>query len=123
MPKLKTIYSCRECGYQSGRWLGRCPTCASYNTMDEEGEMLEPVRGGARREARKSEALSLDEISDTAEQRMSTGIGELDRVLSGGIVEGSLILIGGDPGIGKSTLLLQICNAIGGVGNTILYVS
>ena len=124
MPKAKTIYSCRECGYQSGRWLGRCPSCASYNTMDEEGEVfIEPSRGSAARSSKKTEALSLEDISDAAENRMTTGIGELDRVLSGGIVEGSLVLIGGDPGIGKSTLLLQICNAIGEADKTILYVS
>ncbi|MCL2674475.1 MAG: AAA family ATPase, partial [Defluviitaleaceae bacterium] len=124
MPKAKTIYSCRECGYQSGRWLGRCPSCESYNTMDEEGETLfESKRGSVARSSKKTEALSLEDISDAAESRMTTGIGELDRVLSGGIVEGSLVLIGGDPGIGKSTLLLQICNAIGEAGKTILYVS
>jgi len=92
--------------------------------MDEEGEQVfERPRGGGRQAAKKSEALSLDEITDVAERRITTGIGELDSVLSGGIVEGSLILIGGDPGIGKSTLLLQICGAIGEAGNRILYVS
>ena len=123
MPKQKTFFSCRECGYQSGRWLGRCPSCANYNTLDEEINFSETSGRAVRLAAKKSEALSLREITDVAENRLTTGIGELDRVLSGGIVEGSLVLIGGDPGIGKSTLLLQICHAIGEAGNLILYVS
>ena len=123
MPKPRTVFACRECGYQCGRWLGRCPSCGKFNTMDEEGEPVVDMPKARGPASGKADALPLDEITDASEERMSTGIGELDRVLCGGIVQGSLILIGGDPGIGKSTLLLQICNAIGGSGSRILYVS
>ncbi len=126
MAQQKTQYCCDECGYTSPRWLGRCPSCQNYNTFTEE----QPPE--TRQTAVRSktvfpgpvEVQPLSAISPTSGQsRMVTGLGELDRVLSGGIVEGSLVLVGGDPGIGKSTMLLQICEGIGGMGHTILYVS
>ncbi len=119
--KVKTIFSCIECGYESPRWLGRCPTCGNYNTLVEEAtEVKSP---GVKQGAKASSYTTLDKITPMSSQRISTKNSELDRVLSGGIVEGSLVLVGGDPGIGKSTLLLQICEAIGTQGKKILYVS
>jgi len=119
MAKIKSLYICQECGYQSAKWLGRCPTCKQYNTMQE--EVVEKTNSLKKPPAAK--VYSLDSPEGSEEGRMSTGISELDRVLNGGIVEGSLALVGGDPGIGKSTLLLQICQNIGESGRKVLYVS
>ncbi len=119
MAKLKLKYVCTECGYESGKWLGRCPTCESYNTMTEEvSERLPEAK-----QYRSAKPETLRNIKPISEERVKTDIGELDRVLSGGIVAGSLVLVGGDPGIGKSTLLLQICENIGNQGKKILYIS
>ncbi len=122
MAKLKKVFVCQECGHESIRWMGKCPSCNKWNTMIEEIET-----GGDPRIGHKmmpsSRPVSLEEVSQQEEARQGTGLGELDRVLGGGLVQGSLILIGGDPGIGKSTLVLQICEALGEGGDKILYVS
>ncbi len=120
MAKIKTKYICQECGYETGKWLGKCPSCNSFSTFSE--EIVEKQAKGANISA-VSKALKLENIMPINEIRTKTGINELDRVLGGGIVQGSLTLVGGDPGIGKSTLLLQICQWIGQANKKILYVS
>ena len=103
--KQKTVYACTECGGQFPKWSGRCPNCGEWNTLHE--ETVTPVRGGGSVSA--AQVVRIDSIDTQAETRYPTGMNELDRVLGGGIVPGGIMLIGGDPGIGKSTLLLQIC--------------
>ena len=117
--KIKTIFVCNECGYESPKWLGKCPGCDSWNTFVEE------VNQEKRPQTYSGGALprKLEDIEIVEEERYKTGLGELDRVLGGGVVKGSLVLVGGDPGIGKSTLLLQISNSIGKTNRTILYIS
>src|SRR6188508_3293018 len=112
MAKARTIYACQSCGAQSPGWLGRCPECQGWNTLAE--ERLESETAATRRPAKagKSTTQSLAAVDNAAEARLHTGIGELDRVLGGGVVPGSAVLIGGDPGIGKSTLLLQAAAAL-----------
>ncbi len=122
MAKIKSVYICSECGYESPKWYGKCPSCGEWNTMNEE------VRDTAKQSVSTARAVSyappvnIREISTTDEIRYKTGSSELDRVMGGGIVKGSLILLGGDPGIGKSTILLQICEHLG-KSLSILYVS
>ena len=120
--KSKSVYICNECGYRSPKWLGKCPGCNSWNTLEE---TLEPPQKTVANTAIKTTLNRPQKIGDVThsfESRFSTGISELDRVLGGGIVTGELILVGGDPGIGKSTLLLQICENAGKT-KKILYVS
>ncbi|MDR2940227.1 MAG: DNA repair protein RadA, partial [Clostridiales bacterium] len=117
--KTKTVYVCNECGAESTKWQGKCPYCGTFNSLTEEA-LQKPAKVAAA-SIKKPERLH--EIKPMSEGRITTKITELDRVLSGGIVNGSLILVGGDPGIGKSTLLLQICQSIGGQNKQILYVS
>jgi DNA repair protein RadA/Sms len=120
MAKSKVTFVCQECGYESSGWLGKCPACSGWNTFVEEiftGKAIKQKSGGSL-----PSPLGLLEVSAKGEERLKTGMKELDRVLGGGIVQGSLILIGGDPGIGKSTLILQICDRIE-EGNNVLYVS
>ena len=109
MPKAKLLFFCQNCGFESTKWMGQCPGCKEWNTFAEEPQAAVPKKtaaGSIRKEAPHPKTLSEIEITQTA--RMTTGMGELDRVLGGGIVQGSLVLVGGDPGIGKSTLLLQV---------------
>lgn len=124
--KSKTIYECGQCGYRSLKWLGKCPGCGSWNTLTETIEQppcTARVSGTSSSAVRSPNApQSIRSLSAETERRFSTGINELDRVLGGGAVKGELILVGGDPGIGKSTLLLQICRTAG-ERKKILYVS
>lgn len=119
--KQKTIFTCQKCGAQSPKWLGRCPDCSSWNSMAE--EVLVKSAGGSVAGGAQARPVPICDVPTQAEQRITTGLGELDRVLGGGIVPGSLVLIGGDPGIGKSTLLLQAMQALAEVSGTVLYVS
>ena len=122
MAKDKTIYVCVECGYESSRWLGKCPDCNSWNGFIEQKKDVKKILNGAQGSI-KSVSLNIKDIENKEDFRYQTDIGELDRVLGGGIVTGSLILIGGAPGIGKSTLILQLCQKLGGKGLKILYAS
>ena len=123
MAKVKTVFYCTNCGNESPKWQGRCSACGAWNTMEEHIE--KPIAAGKAKASpvgmsRKAQKLSQLDTGD--EIRFSTGMGELDRVLGGGAVAGSLVLVGGAPGIGKSTLLLQICNSLC-AGRSVLYVS
>ncbi len=123
--KSKTVYICRECGYQTPKWLGKCPGCNQWNTLDEtvikeETKTAKKVTHIGSTNARFPSKLK--DVKTDLEVRYKTGLGELDRVLGGGLVRGSLVLVGGDPGIGKSTLLLQICRSLA-ENKKILYVS
>ncbi len=122
MAKIKSIYVCSECGYESPKWFGKCPGCGEWNTMDEQ---LPSTASVGRRNAGMSavnQIMALNDITENVEKRIKTGNNEFDRVLGGGIVIGSLVLISGDPGIGKSTILLQICQHLG-EKRRVLYVS
>ena len=127
MAKAKTtVFFCKECGYESSKWMGQCPACREWNTMVEEpAGKKEPLQqafsGGRNRQALRP--VKLEEVSIEEQDRISTGYQELDRVLGSGIVAGSLVLAGGDPGIGKSTLLLQVCRNLAGTGHKVLYIS
>ncbi len=124
-----TVFFCQECGYESAKWMGQCPGCKDWNTFVEEPVKKvtyggrNPVQGTGRARAAGPVPSVLSQIQVRGEDRISTGIGELDRVLGGGIVQGSLTLVGGDPGIGKSTLLLQVCRHLSGAGHRVLYIS
>ncbi len=113
----KAVFVCGECGYESGKWLGRCPNCDSWNTFVEAAPAL-----GVTRSSSPARALPLREVRSDAAKRVSTKMGELDRVLGGGVVCGSTVLLGGDPGIGKSTLLMQMADRLTSLG-TVLYVT
>ena len=117
MAKAKTVYVCTECGSQHARWAGKCTACGAWNTIVE--EVVTPSTSGT---AKRASVTPITDVSGSEEARYRTGMKELDRVLGGGIVPGGLVLIGGDPGIGKSTLLLQICGQLG-AERTVLYVS
>lgn len=122
--KTMTVFYCQNCGYESSKWMGQCPGCREWNTMVEE-KAPTTARGSShgvhKREAARPSSLS--EVSIQEESRMLTHMEELDRVLGGGIVPGSLTLVGGDPGIGKSTLLLQVCRNLASDGRKVLYIS
>jgi len=121
--KEKKVYFCRECGYESAKWMGQCPGCRQWNTFAEEKITVSKKRNSAALPGEKPEAVSITEVKSAGESRIFTNIGELDRVLGGGIVRGSLVLVGGDPGIGKSTLLLEMCKALVTEDAKVLYVS
>ncbi|MBO5197978.1 MAG: DNA repair protein RadA [Lachnospiraceae bacterium] len=126
MAKSKTIFFCKECGYESAKWMGQCPGCREWNTFVEEPVAKKTVSAGGISGiggAKKAEPRRLSEVDTNEDERMLTGIQEFDRVLGGGIVVGSLVLVGGDPGIGKSTLLLQMCREMSERKCQVLYVS
>jgi len=118
--KQRTVFTCQKCGSQSPKWLGKCPDCGAWNSMAEE-VAGKPMPGGMSGE--RSRPVSICDVPAQSETRLETGVGELDRVLGGGIVPGSLVLIGGDPGIGKSTLLLQAMHNLAERAGEVLYVS
>ena len=121
--KSKKVYICSECGYETAKWLGKCPECGEWSTLEEEIRTVQSSKGNEALKTNKSlKSFSLTQILPDAELRYKTGLGEFDRVLGGGIVKGSLVLVSGDPGIGKSTILLQICQQLG-KNLQILYVS
>lgn len=122
MAKEKQVFYCKECGFESAKWLGQCPGCRSWNTFVEEKITV----GAQKHSSGRREAVaptSILKVTTADESRIKTNIKELDRVLGGGIVRGSLVLVGGDPGIGKSTILLQMCRNLVHCGTEILYVS
>ena len=120
----KTVYFCQECGYESAKWMGQCPGCKAWNTFVEETvSAKKPAPGTTGRTEKRQEPVILRDISLSEDERQTTKIGELDRVLGGGIVPGSLVLVGGDPGIGKSTLLLQVCRNLAERQVSVLYIS
>ena len=121
MAKNKTVFFCKECGFESPKWLGQCPGCKAWDTFTEEPVLKKSNKSIGLRIANEPELLS--NIKAETELRCSSGIEELDRVLGGGIVKGSLVLVGGDPGIGKSTLLLQMCREIVNKSKKVLYIS
>jgi len=120
-----SVYFCNECGHESTKWMGQCPACKSWNSFVEEKVDKKYVSSIGGNSSRHTEAkpVSIDEISTEQEPRTIIGIEELDRVLGGGLVAGSLTLVGGDPGIGKSTLLLQVCKKLSDYGKEVLYIS
>ncbi len=124
--KTNSVFFCQKCGYESAKWMGQCPACREWNSFVEE-PVVRAVSGSSKKITGKAsgsaEPSSLSAIELNDEERSATGIGELDRVLGGGIVPGSLVLVGGDPGIGKSTLLLQVCRNLADQGRKVLYVS
>lgn len=122
MAKIKSVYVCSECGYESPKWFGKCPGCGEWNTMNEELPSSAKLGNSVGKNSAVNQVMALSEITEDVERRISTGINEFDRVLGGGIVLGSLVLISGDPGIGKSTILLQMCQHLG-KSKKILYVS
>lgn len=137
MPKPKTVYVCSECGAESAQWFGKCPSCGTYGTLEEQlvapTDSLQISRGGwqsrthqntkSQSEAQPRASLKFSDISSDVQERIDSGYEELNRVLGGGVVPGSLVLIGGDPGIGKSTLLLQTAHQLAQKKHRVLYVS
>ena len=123
MAKIKTSYICSECGFESPKWYGKCPSCGEWNTLNEELNSQQTKNSFSNSFNTVNQVLALDDICGENDERIPTKIEEFDRVLGGGIVKGSLVLLSGDPGIGKSTILLQICQNLGSKGQKILYVS
>ena len=125
--KIKTVFYCQNCGYESSKWMGQCPGCKEWNTFVEEtAKPVSKKKGNSSvlsNGGEYSSPKSLSEIEMKDEERADTHINELNRVLGGGLVRGSLILVGGDPGIGKSTLLLQVAGNLSGDKRDVLYIS
>jgi len=122
--KKRTVFFCKECGNESPKWLGKCPGCGEWNTLVEQdvGPRADGRRGG-HPETSAPAPVPLNRVGDDKRERLPTGIGEFDRTLGGGVVPGSVVLVGGDPGIGKSTILLQVSEAVARQGEIVLYVS
>ncbi|MBA3716051.1 MAG: AAA family ATPase, partial [Pyrinomonadaceae bacterium] len=123
-----TIYVCQKCGHQARKWLGKCPDCGEWNSFVEERARTTPTKSGMAASrggfaARQAQPIAYREIESQDDVRFSSGVTEFDRVLGGGIVPGSLVLIGGDPGIGKSTLLLQVADKMSAGRARVLYMS
>ena len=123
MAKIRSKYVCQECGYETTKWLGKCPECMKWNTFVEELDQKTSTKDVFIIDKSSSKPIKINEIETKEEPRFSTCINELDRVLGGGIVKGSLILVGGDPGIGKSTLLIQVSGYVANSGKKVLYIS
>ena len=124
MAKAKTnVYFCQECGYESAKWMGQCPGCRAWNSFVEEPVVKSAGKSSAKSAGNASKPMTLEEIETSETERFSSGMAEFDRVLGGGIVPGSMVLVGGDPGIGKSTILLQVCKNLATAGVATLYVS
>ena len=119
----KSVFFCQNCGHEESKWLGQCPMCREWNTFVEEKVMPAKARSAGADPGRKADVIALSSVRTEEDERTLTGIGELDRVLGGGIVPGSLVLVGGDPGIGKSTLLLQVCRELAAMEKKVLYIS
>ena len=122
----KSIFFCQNCGHEESKWLGQCPACKEWNTFVEEKITVSAGgKSGAARSGKETDIniVPLMNVSTDEDERIQTQIQELDRVLGGGIVEGSLVLVGGDPGIGKSTLLLQVCQKLSSINKKVLYIS
>lgn len=117
----KSVFFCQNCGHEESKWLGQCPMCKEWNTFAE--EKVTTVKSGHAKAQKEIQAVTLTSVSTEEDERMTTRFLELDRVLGGGIVPGSLVLVGGDPGIGKSTLLLQVCQKLSSMNRRILYIS
>lgn len=115
------VFFCQECGYESSKWVGQCPACKAWNTMVE--EIVDKKSSVTHRQITEVQVAKLNDVQSSSEKRMDTHIEELNRVLGGGIVPGSLVLVGGDPGIGKSTLLLQTCKSLSDQKIAVLYIS
>ena len=122
MAKNKTVFFCGECGYESVKWLGQCPSCKTWNSFTE-APVVKKGGSSLKQGVAASLPIKIKDVSLETDERVTTGISELDRVLGGGIVKGSLVLVGGDPGIGKSTLLLQMCAKLADKNISVLYVS
>lgn len=118
-----TAFVCQQCGFETGRWLGKCPGCGRWNTLVEEERAKKAGRGRRARSVRPAKPVRLSDVAAQEKRRQSTGSAELDRVLGGGLVSGSLLLVGGEPGIGKSTLTLQVCDRLARGKVPVLYVS
>lgn len=124
MAKAKAnVFFCQECGFESAKWMGQCPGCRAWNSFVEEPVVKSSGKSGLRLGSTAAKPVTLQEIETSETERISSGMPELDRVLGGGIVPGSLVLVGGDPGIGKSTILLQVCKNLAASGVSTLYVS
>lgn len=123
MAKSRTVYSCQSCGHSSIKWLGKCPDCGGWNTFVEERVVEDKRKGGLAVSGPPSSPTPISNLNMAEEDRVRTGMQELDRVLGGGLVPGSAVLIGGDPGIGKSTLLLQAMGKLAASGLKVLYIS
>ncbi|MCM1100630.1 MAG: DNA repair protein RadA [Clostridium sp.] len=123
--KASSVFFCQNCGYESAKWMGQCPGCREWNTFVEEPRSgsVSKRSGSAGGTGERPKPCVLSEVVIREESKLLTGIGELDRVMGGGIVQGSLTLVGGDPGIGKSTLLLQVCRNLSQAGHKVLYIS
>ena len=125
MARSRLIYTCNQCGFESSKWNGKCPSCGAWNSFEEDIADISPVSGKGSAQAAPNlsdNILELESIGADSDVRYDTGVGELNRVLGGGLVKGSLVLLGGEPGIGKSTLLLQICQYLG-EDHSVLYIS
>ena len=125
MAKSKTVFFCKECGHESIKWLGQCPMCKEWDSFVEQKVEKHSARSSSSSKTflERNVAKSISQVTFTQEERIKTNIGELDRVLGSGIIKGSLVLVGGDPGIGKSTLLLQMCRELSNMNRKVLYVS
>ena len=117
----KSVYFCQNCGHEESKWLGQCPMCKEWNTFAE--EKVVSIKGQKSSGEKQVQAVTLSSVTTDEDERMKTELVELDRVLGGGIVPGSLVMVGGDPGIGKSTLLLQVCQKLSAMNKKVLYIS